>query len=216
MIQRQKMVKRQLLPRAIHDSATLDSMSKVPRHLFVPSESVSYAYEDSPLQIGCGQTISQPYIVALMAQSALLNSNAVVLEIGTGSGYGAAVLSHLCSSVYTIERVPELAKESRLRLQTLGYENVYVKLDDGTLGWPEHAPYDAILVTASSPTFPQALIEQLKEGGRLIVPVGSRNAQNLIRLTKTGQEAFRKENLGSVRFVPLIGEQGWPLDEKGS
>lgn len=213
-VQREMMVERQLLSRAITDHPTLESMSKVPRHLFVPSANASYAYQDSPLPIGYGQTISQPYIVALMTQSAKLSPGAKVLEIGTGSGYGAAVLSHVCKEVYTVERIPELAKESRARLQSLGYENVRVKLDDGTLGWPEHAPYDAILVTASAPKLVPSLMEQLKAGGRLVIPVGDKLSQQLIRLTKSNDGSYREENLGSVRFVPLIGEQGWQSNEE--
>ncbi len=203
------MVDQQLLTRAIRDQATLDSMSNVPRHLFIPSEMIPFAYEDSPLSIGQGQTISQPYIVALMTQSAKVGPQSTVLEIGTGSGYGAAVLSGICKEVYTIERIPELAEESRLRLANLGYANVHVKTEDGTLGWPENSPYDAILVTASAPAVPEALVEQLKEGGRLIVPVGDRYSQELVRLTKMGEKEYQQESLGSVRFVPLIGEQGW-------
>lgn len=203
------MVEQQLVPRAIHDQRTLESMLKVPRHLFVPPEIVPYSYEDSALQIGSGQTISQPYIVAQMTQSALLNPESTVLEIGTGSGYAAAVLSGVCQDVYTVERIPELAEESRLRLQKLGYSNVHVKLDDGTLGWPEHGPFDAILVTAAAPSMPQALVDQLKVGGRLIIPVGDRMSQQLLRLTKNKDDRYQEENLGPVRFVPLIGEQGW-------
>ena len=207
--ERKWMVEQQLVPRAILDPCTLESMFKVPRHFFVPPEMVPYAYEDSPLKIGNGQTISQPYIVAQMTQSALLDSDSKALEIGTGSGYGAAVLSGICKEVYTVERIPDLAEESRRRLESLGYENVSVKLDDGTLGWPEYASYDAILVTAASPSIPQALVDQLKVGGRLIIPVGDRMSQQLIRLTKQADDNDREENLGSVRFVPLIGEQGW-------
>lgn len=203
------MVEQQLVPRSIHDRHTLDSMLKVPRHLFVPPEVVPYSYEDSPLQIGSGQTISQPFIVAQMTQSALLTPDSIALEIGTGSGYAAAVLSGVCQEVYTVERIPELAEESRLRLHKLGYSNVQVKLDDGTLGWPEHGPYDAILVTAAAPSMPQALIDQLKIGGRLIIPVGDRMSQQLLRLTKKEDDSYQEENLGPVRFVPLIGEQGW-------
>lgn len=203
------MVQQQLVPRAIHDRRTLESMLHVPRHLFVPPEIVPYAYEDSPLQIGSGQTISQPFIVAQMTQSALLDPESVVLEIGTGSGYAAAVLSGVCKEVYTVERIPELATESRKRLEGLGYSNVHVKLDDGTLGWPEHGPYDAILVTAAAPSVPQALIDQLKEGGRLVIPVGDRLSQQLLRLTRQQGGSNKEENLGPVRFVPLIGEQGW-------
>lgn len=203
------MVQQQLVPRAIHDRSTLESMLHVPRHLFVPPEIVPYAYEDSPLRIGSGQTISQPFIVAQMTQSALLDPESVVLEIGTGSGYAAAVLSGVCKEVYTVERIPELAAESRKRLEGLGYSNVHVKLDDGTLGWPEHGPYDAILVTAAAPSVPQALIDQLKEGGRLVIPVGDRLSQQLLRLTRQEGGSIKQENLGPVRFVPLIGEQGW-------
>jgi protein-L-isoaspartate(D-aspartate) O-methyltransferase len=210
--ERMEMVERQLVPRSITDPFVLKSMQQVPRHLFVPQSMVPYAYEDSPLQIGSGQTISQPYIVAKMAQEARLNSRSKVLEIGTGSGYGAAVLSMICREVFSIERIPKLAEEASLRLRGLGYNNVQIKQDDGTMGWPEEGPFDAIIVTAAGPRFPQALVDQLTIGGSLIVPVGDRLGQELMRLTKESDDSYREESLGPVRFVPLIGKQGWPID----
>lgn len=206
---REKMVQEQLVPRGISDPGTLGSMGEVPRHLFVPENLVLHAYEDGPLAIGEGQTISQPYIVALMTQHAQLSPDSVALEIGTGSGYGAAVLSQIARNVYTVERIPSLADEAKARLDTLGYSNVEVKVADGTLGWPEKGPFDAILVTASAPEVPEALLEQLKVGGRLIVPIGDLYSQKLVSVKKGADGGYDQKMLGDVRFVPLIGEQGW-------
>ncbi len=205
------MVERQLIPRGIHDVSVLESMNKVPRHLFVPNSLSHYAYEDGPLKIGHGQTISQPYIVALMSQAAEIDSSCIVLEIGTGSGYGAAVLSLIAKDVYTIERVPELAEEARKRFSSLGYSNIHLKIANGTLGWPEEGPFDAILVTAGGPEIPKSLFKQLKPNGRLVIPVGDLSSQELMRVRKLGSGEVTVENLCPVRFVPLIGEEGWQV-----
>ena len=177
----------------------------------MPGDLAEFAYEDGPLPIGHAQAISQPYIVAVMTAAARVRPGDRVLEIGTGSGYGAAVLSKIAGEVYTVERIEALADSARDRLAALGYDNVHVRCDDGTLGWAEHAPYDAIVVTAGGPTVPRALLEQLKPGGRLVMPLGSEpRAQRLIRRTRTGPETYVQDDLEWVAFVPLIGEQGWP------
>lgn len=206
---RKEMVETQLIPRNISDAATLESMSKVPRHLFVPDDIIHYAYEDGPLKIGYGQTISQPYIVALMTQAAQVTPSSKVLEIGTGSGYAAAVLSLMAQEVYTIERVPELAEQAKEKLANLGFDNVQVKLANGTLGWPEMGPFDAIIVTAGGPEVPKSLLDQLETEGRLVIPVGNLFSQELVRVRKEDSGEYIQEFLGAVRFVPLIGEEGW-------
>jgi protein-L-isoaspartate(D-aspartate) O-methyltransferase len=202
------MVRTQLIPRGIRDKRVLHAMREVPREKFVPDKMKSYAYEDSPLSIGMGQTISQPYIVALMTEALGLTGNEKTLEIGTGSGYQAAILSLLCRTVYTVERITTLSENSKAVMDELGYMNVFLKVYDGTLGWAEHAPYDAVIVTAGAPAIPDPLIAQLKEGGRLVVPVGDRISQALIKVVRKG-ESFYQEDLGGVRFVNLIGEYGW-------
>lgn len=206
--QREAMVEHQIKRRGVNDPATLKAMLEVPRHLFVPPDLQKFAYEDSPLPIGQGQTISQPYIVALMTQAAELAPDAAVLEIGTGSGYAAAVLSRIVAKVYTIERLEPLALQAETQLKELGYDNVIVKAGDGTLGWPEAAPFDAIIVTAGAPVVPASFLSQLKEGGKVIIPVGDALSQQLLRLRKNKGQ-FQREMLEHVRFVPLIGEQGW-------
>jgi protein-L-isoaspartate(D-aspartate) O-methyltransferase len=206
---REDMVRTQLIPRGIHDIRVLQAMREVPREKFVPDQMKFYAYEDSPLSIGNSQTISQPYIVALMTEALeLAGDDEKVLEIGTGSGYQAAVLSRLCKAVYTVERITPLSESAGKALVELGYKNVYLKVYDGTLGWSENAPYDAIMVTAGAPTIPDPLIPQLKEGGRLVVPVGDRVSQELIKVVRKG-DSYYQEDLGGVRFVNLIGEFGW-------
>ena len=207
--ERHKMVEGQLIPRQIFDPLTLEAMRTVPRHKFVPLDMQSYAYADGPLPIGEGQTISQPYIVALMTQSAGINKDSRVLEIGTGSGYAAAVLSRIAKEVYTIERIESLAVKAAACFQELGYSNIHTKTGDGTLGWPEEGPYDAILVTAGAPVIPSSFLNQLKDGGRVIIPVGDAVSQQLIRLLKTPQGQYSREVLEYVRFVPLIGQEGW-------
>lgn len=183
-------------------------MSKVPREEFVPEESKLCAYEDRPLPIGYGQTISQPFIVALMTSALELKGDEKVLEIGTGSGYQAAILSLLVRRVISVERIPQLAEEARERLRRLGYKNVEVYLAGETLGYPPEAPYDAIIVTAGAPQVPPSLLSQLKVGGRIVIPVGSRFEQDLLKVVKT-EKGIKVESLGPCRFVPLIDKEAW-------
>jgi protein-L-isoaspartate(D-aspartate) O-methyltransferase len=198
------MVARQLKTRGITEPQVLAALGKVPRHLFVPPELASQAYGDYPLPIGGGQTISQPYIVALMSQWAEIKPGDKVLEVGTGSGYQAAVLAELTDQVFTIELLPELARSAAARLQNLGYRQVRVKTGDGNQGWPEAAPFDAILVTAAAPQVPTTLAAQLKEGGRLVIPLGeARGEQTLVRWRRVKGELKAEERL-PVRFVPLV------------
>jgi len=206
--ERSAMVRAQLVQRGITDSRVLDAMATVPRHLFVPPEARAQAYGDRALPISQGQTISQPYVVALMAQALGLHPGDRVLEVGAGSGYAAAVLSQLAGEVYTIERWPALAETAERSLHDLGYTNVHVFHGDGTAGLPAYAPFDAIVVSAAAPWVPRPLREQLCEGGRLVIPVGGRNEQILLRLTRTDHRT-QTERLGEVRFVPLIGEHAW-------
>ena len=205
---RVRMVQEQLVARDITDQRTLAAMAEVPRHLFVDDAMRSRAYGDHPLPIGSGQTISQPYIVAYMTQALQLRGNEKVLEIGTGSGYQAAVLSRLCAQVYTVERINSLLAAARRVFDKLQYFNIRSKLDDGTLGWPESAPFDAIIITAGGPVIPQPLIDQLADPGRLIIPVGDQSVQDLVLLTKQ-DGLVTTEHLTSVRFVDLVGEYGW-------
>lgn len=202
---RQAMVKEQLAARDIHDRKVLDAMARVPRHEFVPAPLRRYAYTDRPLPIGLGQTISQPYIVAFMTQTARPKPEDRALEIGTGSGYQAAVLAELVREVYTIEILPELAQRAEEVLQRLGYTSVHVQTGDGYAGWPSQAPFDIILVTAAAERIPQPLLEQLAEGGRLVMPVGrSEGIQTLTLVTKKGGKLEHRRIL-SVRFVPMTG-----------
>jgi protein-L-isoaspartate(D-aspartate) O-methyltransferase len=214
---RQAMVESQIAARGIRDQAVLEAMRTVPREAFVRPELVEFAYDDMPLPIGEGQTISQPYMVALMAEALQLSATDRVLEIGTGSGYAAAILGCIVKQVYTVERLEKLYRLARRRLRKLGYHHVYVHLGNGTLGWPEHAPYDGIVVTAGGPAIPAALQEQLTVGGRLVMPVGAQPThQTLMRVTRTSATAFDTEELGYVCFVPLIGTQGWASDKADS
>ena len=208
-ILRKRMVDEQIKPRGIHDSATIKSMLEVPRHAFVPVELLPMAYNDGPLPIGDGQTISQPYIVALMTQAAELKPDSSVLDIGTGSGYAAAVLSRIVKEVCTIERIGSLSQNAEAKFKELGYSNIHTKVGDGTLGWSEKAPFDAIIVTAGAPVIPESLLGQLKVGGRLIIPVGDAFSQQLLRYRKGADNKFTREILEYVRFVPLIGKEGW-------
>lgn len=208
---RRHMVDRQLAARGIRDPRVLAAMAAVPRERFIDPGQAAFAYDDGPLPIGEGQTISQPYVVARMIEALDVAPTDRVLEIGTGSGYAAAVLAEVAGEVYTVERLPALADRARQHLTALGYARVHVLTGDGTLGWPEHAPYDAIVATAGGPTVPPALLEQLATGGRLVMPVGPmRYDQRLVRIVRTGTGPDRREELDPVAFVPLIGAQGWP------
>ena len=211
--ERLSMVEHDLLRRGVRSEAVLDAMRRVPRHVFVPEALRSQAYGDSPLPIGEQQTISQPFIVALMVQAAQLSRSDRVLEIGTGSGYGAAVLATIAAHVDTVERLASLANHARDTLAELGYRNVDVHVADGTLGLPECAPFDAIVTTAASPDIPDGFKAQLSVGGRLIIPVGpQREHQTLIRITRRTESQFDTQDLCSVQFVPLIGAYGWQTD----
>jgi len=202
------MVDEQLRPRGIKDGRVLRAMQTVPRHLFVSDELKDRAYDDCALPIGEGQTISQPYMVAKMTELLELEGNEKVLEIGTGSGYQSAVLSLLCAEVFTVERIGSLALKAQDLLKRLGYENVKVFVSDGTLGLPEHAPFDAIIVTAGAPEIPQTYIDQLSMDGRLVIPVGTRFSQTLYQIRKTPSGIVTKTSTPCV-FVPLVGRYGW-------
>ena len=208
---RARMVEEQLIPRSIHDQKTLEAMRKVPRHLFVEDALKNQAYGDYPLPIGRGQTISQPYIVALMTQALGLKGHEHVLEIGTGSGYQAAILSQICEKVYTVERIDTLLVQARKVFDSLHYLNIITKLDDGTNGWPEYSPYDIIIVTAGGPKIPLPLLEQLADPGILVIPVGGRGVQDLRLVTKKEGE-IKEKTIELVRFVNLIGDHGWIND----
>lgn len=213
VVARARMVDEQLSSRSIRNPRVLAAMRKVPRHLFVPNMLVNDAYADRPLSIGLGQTISQPYIVALMAELLRISPNARVLEIGTGSGYSAAVLAELAQDVVTLERHDELATRARLILADLAITNAHVYVTDGTLGWPSAAPYNAICVTASGPIIPAELLDQLALGGLLVIPIGEDAAsQQLALVERTGPDSFVQTMICPVRFVPLIGARGWRDD----
>jgi len=207
--ERQRMVQQQLMPRGIKDKRVLAAMAKVPREEFVPADARAASYEDGPLPIGYDQTISQPYIVAFMTEQLRLSPTDRVLEVGTGSGYQAAILAELAGEVYTIEIVAPLAQSAEAALQRLGYKNVHVKLGDGYKGWPENAPFDAIIVTCAPDKVPQLLTDQLKENGRMIIPVGDRFAQQLYLLEKKNGQLKESVTL-PVRFVPMSGEATRP------
>jgi len=209
--QRKRMVESQIRARGISDPRVLAAMEKVPRHLFVNEALRDQAYNDSPLPIDGGQTISQPYIVALMTEAMELTEKDKVLEIGTGSGYQTAILAELAEHVFSIDRVALLASAARKLLESLNYYNVAIRVGDGTYGWREEAPFDAIIVTAGAPNIPKTFVEQLSIGGRLVIPVGSRHSQSLTKITRLSEDAndIKKEDLGGCRFVDLIGEYGW-------
>lgn len=210
LIKREQMVKEQIAGRGIEDTAVLEAMHTVPREIFVPERYQRYAYDDTPLPIPGKQTISQPYVVALMIAHLNLDAGDCVLEIGTGSGYAAALLSRIVREVHTIERIKELVIYARRRLDLLGYDNVHVHHGDGTLGWTDAAPYDGIIVAAGGPAVPESLKYQLADQGRLIIPVGpTERRQNLICVVRTGKNSFKQSELGAVAFVPLIGNEGW-------
>ena len=205
---RERMVKNQLMARSIRDERVLQAMGKIPRHLFIQEALAGEAYNDHPVPIGEKQTISQPYIVALMTEALELKGSENTLEIGTGSGYQTAILAELSSRVFTIERIKSLLVKARKLLAKLGYNNILFKAFDGTLGWKDYAPFDAIMVTAGAPNVPEPLKEQLADNGRMIIPVGDRYTQELIKITRKG-ESFEQESLGGCRFVNLIGVHGW-------
>jgi protein-L-isoaspartate(D-aspartate) O-methyltransferase len=211
---RDAMVENQVAGRGVRSHLVLDAMRTVPREAFLPESMWEFAYEDAPLPIAEGQTISQPYIVALMTEALALEGGETVLEIGTGSGYAAAVLSRIAKSVYTVERIGQLAEKSGAVLTDLGYRNVHVLHADGTRGWPDHAPYDAIVVAAGGPEIPDSLKAQLKIGGRLVIPVGSnRRVQELVRVVRLSEHEYKTEDIADVRFVPLLGEEGWAPED---
>ena len=206
------MVETQLIPRGIKDKRVIEAMLTIPRHLFVPEEALwGQAYSDFPLPIGEKQTISQPYIVAFMTEALELKGTEKVLEIGTGSGYQTAILSMLSEKVYSVERISILAARARKVLDSIGCSNVVINIGDGTFGWPEESPFDAILITAAAPEIPKCYIEQLTVGGRLVIPVGEEYSQTLIRVIKT-KEGEIKQEMGGCRFVKLIGKYGWKAD----
>ena len=206
------MVETQLIPRGIKDKRVINAMLTIPRHLFVPEEALwSQAYSDFPLPIGEKQTISQPYIVALMTEALELKGAERVLEIGTGSGYQTAILSMLAGKVYSVERISTLAARARKVLDSINCSNVVIKIGDGTLGWPEESPYDAILTTAAAPEIPKCYVDQLKIGGRLIIPVGDVYSQVLVKVIKT-KDGIIKQDMGGCRFVKLIGRYGWKAE----
>jgi protein-L-isoaspartate(D-aspartate) O-methyltransferase len=209
--QRMKMVDSQIRARGIMDPRVLKAMETVPRHLFVNEALRDQAHNDSPLPIDNGQTISQPYIVALMTEAMELTGKDKVLEIGTGSGYQTAILAELAEHVFSIDRIASLASAARKLLESLNYFNVAIRVGDGTYGWREEAPFDAIIVTAGAPNIPKILMEQLSTGGRLVIPVGGRHSQTLVKMTKLSDDVndVKKEDLGGCRFVDLIGEYGW-------
>jgi protein-L-isoaspartate(D-aspartate) O-methyltransferase len=213
--QRKKMVDSQIRSRGIRDERVLRAMEKIPRHLFIDEGLIDQAYNDNPLPIGEKQTISQPYIVALMTEALELKGREKVLELGTGSGYQAAILAELADRVFTVERIASLAQKARKLLESLNYYNVVIRVGDGTYGWREESPFDAIAVSAGSPSIPRMLVEQLAIGGRLVIPVGGRYSQSLIKLTRLSEnpDDVKKEDLGGCRFVSLIGEHGWKVEQ---
>jgi len=205
---REAMVERQLIPRGISDQSVLETFKKVERHRFVPKEFLDSSYSDHPLPIGSGQTISQPYIVALMTESLRISNKDMVLEVGTGSGYQTAILAELAAKVYSVERIPVLGERAAAALKESGYENIEITVRDGSLGWEEHAPYNAIMITASCPGRPDALLSQLADKGRLVVPIGGAFSQTLTLFKKLNDKTESCEICGCV-FVPLIGKEGW-------
>lgn len=213
---REAMIASQIMARGVRDRRLIGALHQTPRELFLPPELAELAYEDRALPIEAGQTISQPYIVALMIEAARPDPGDCVLEIGLGSGYAAAVMSRLVREIFAIERYPELAGLARDRMAKLGIENVGIRTGDGSEGWASHAPFDAILVAAGAPVVPQPLRDQLAIGGRLVLPVGDADEQRLLRIERLGEEDFEEEDLGAVRFVPLVGTHGWTRAEPTS
>jgi len=209
---RELMVETQLIPRGIKDVRVLDAMRRVPRHAFMDSSLQHNAYDDMALPIGEGQTISQPYMVAVMTELLELSGNERVLEIGTGSGYQAAILAELSREVYTVERLPSLAEIAKQKLRSLSYDNIHVRFGNGTLGWPERSPFDRIIVTAAAPKIPEPLMEQLAMDGILLAPIGSRFSQQLLKVRKTRKGVYEEYHTPCI-FVPLIGQHGWGKDD---
>jgi protein-L-isoaspartate(D-aspartate) O-methyltransferase len=205
---RERMVQEQIIARGITDARVINALRKIPRHLFVDPGIVNRAYDDSALPIGEKQTLSQPYMAARMTEALGLSGDEKVLEIGTGSGYQTALLAELCFNVFSVERIRALSRKARLLLDQLGYQNIALHVGDGTIGWSEHAPYDAILVSAGSPATPKPLLEQLGLRGRLVIPVGDEQNQSLVRVTRT-RSGFKQEPLGECKFVKLFGKYGW-------
>ena len=208
-IARRRMVEEQVIARGVRDPRVISAMLQVPRHKFVEEAMESQAYQDAPLPIGEKQTISQPYMVAVMSEALALDGTDKVLEVGTGSGYQAAVLALLADRVFSLERIPALARRARKALDACGYSKVNIRLADGTLGWQEMAPFDAIMVTAGAPFVPQGYLDQLAVGGRLVIPVGDLTNQMLMRITRMSETEFKEEQLLGCRFVPLVGNHGW-------
>ncbi len=207
-LDRQEMVKNQIIWRGVKSPQVLEAMREIPRHIFVPAEYQNMAYSDCPIPIGYGQTISQPYIVALMTELLALRGNEIVLEVGTGSGYQAAILAQIARQVHTIERNKHLASMAEKAFQQLKLENIHTHVGDGSLGLIQHSPFDGILVTAAAPRVPQALLNQLREGGRIVIPVGGRDGQYLEHWRREGN-AYHQDHIIPVAFVPLIGKEGW-------
>jgi protein-L-isoaspartate(D-aspartate) O-methyltransferase len=203
------MVEDQVIARGVKDIRVIDAMLKVPRHKFVEEAFENKAYQDAPLPIGEKQTISQPYMVAVMSEALALKGPETVLEVGTGSGYQAAILALLADRVFSLERIPSLARRARKVLDECNFSKINIRLADGTLGWQDMAPFDAILVTAGAPQVPQDYLDQLAVGGRLVIPVGDRSSQVLMRITRNGEQEYQEEQLLGCRFVPLIGSHGW-------
>lgn len=208
---RAAMVERHVAARGITSPRLLEALRRVPRERFVDRDLAERAFEDAPLPIGEQQTISQPYVVAVMIDALDLEGHERVLEVGTGSGYAAAILAELAAEVHTIERHATLADAARARLTALGHTDVHVHVGDGTRGWPAAAPYDAIVVAAGGPAVPRSLCDQLAVGGRLVIPVGARDTQRLVRITRRDAERLERDDLGGVMFVPLVGEEGWDV-----
>jgi protein-L-isoaspartate(D-aspartate) O-methyltransferase len=205
---RERMVQEQIIARGISDSRVIAAIRKIPRHLFIDPGIVNRAYDDSALPIGEKQTLSQPYMSARMTEALKLTGSEKVLEVGTGSAYQTALLAEICFNVFSVEKIRALSRKARLLLDQLGYQNIALHVGDGTIGWSEHAPYDAIIVTAGAPSAPKPLLDQLSIGGRMVIPVGEEQGQTLIRVTHT-RSSFKEEQLGECKFVKLLGKYGW-------
>jgi protein-L-isoaspartate(D-aspartate) O-methyltransferase len=207
---RERMIRNQLISRGVTDQRVLRAMGKIPRHLFIEEALEGEAYNDHPLPIGHRQTISQPYIVAMMTEALELKGGEKTLEIGTGSGYQTAILAELSKTVFTVERIRPLMERAKELLEKQGFQNILFRTSDGTLGWKDFQPYDAIMVTAGSPKMPEPLLKQLSEGGKMVIPVGNRFGQDLIKVTRA-KNGYMQQNLGGCRFVDLIGTHGWEV-----